>query len=104
MGRYQRWASHVGTGASWAATVYTAHLDIDIKLHMVLCLGTLVATLWTLIIILLRPDHGLLADMRIRLLAFRAEMALAEQYENRQRSTQQWTETPPGGAHRFGRV
>lgn len=78
MGFYARTGVYLGTGGSWAITIACATLDIEIKVYLLSWLLTLILSLTTVVLILMRPDHGLLAEARIQLRAMQAEAALAE--------------------------
>jgi len=78
MGYFARCGCYLGTGVAWAASITCAIARVEIRYYLLVLLATLVLSVATVLILLARPDHGLLADARIQLRAMQAEAALAE--------------------------
>ncbi len=101
MGQNKRRALYAITGISWGAMVATAFTTVDVKIYHAIWLAVLMASLWSLLVVLTRPDHGLLARALITVAANRVEGAMREQERQCPPYPPQemlWADTPPRGA------
>ncbi|MER5420399.1 hypothetical protein [Streptosporangium roseum] len=80
MERTSRLAAGMSAGALWVTITTAAMVEISMKLYLLGCLATGIASLWALVEVwIARPDHDGLARIRSKIYRARLDGALTEE-------------------------
>ncbi|MFI6910152.1 hypothetical protein ACIBKY_53490 [Nonomuraea sp. NPDC050394] len=63
----------------WGATFTAMLIHVDIRVYLTSWLATLIASLVAAALWMIRPDHGVLSHVRLRIATLRHDAAIAEE-------------------------
>lgn len=77
--RKSRWIAVAVAGMSWGATIAATLIRPHLQVYLTIWLATLICSFIAVAVWMTRPDHGLLAHVRLRLAAMRLDEAIKEE-------------------------
>ena len=77
---------NIVTGALWVAIVATMLIQPHIQVYMTIWLATLLASLTRIATWMMRPDHGLLNHVRLKIASLRLDEAIREEFADAETS------------------